>query len=399
MTLQMLQNDKKSLNKIWSEQYIAARNEIDIDVTKFPVSLQNHYDNYYEEAFFYTWLAFLWQDIEGYRCGLKVMTVENNSGAMFSLNDFSHEFLSAYTDYDQTDTPSYIGPVFPRKLSLVELFNRAAFYPLIFNLYANYWRYFEKGDQFCEMVTYDFATGLRSGAVSENKTVNVTDIQQHENPRAALECLAGFTNQAIIDGWEEKLRPLSLPDKMHEKAFDFNFSTGSSRFEKREKPNRLKAEDIRHFESKHELKLPDSLAEYLRIFNGRQNNPAYLTFAVDDLTKVTVKQFHTLKELGDAALLTIQRRPDIIWIGILSDDALIGVCFQSNDNKTGAVETFGIMAINKDGQITICDYSIDKFSRYAQDLWILLQTCKCDKSDSVFSIIEMAKGPRRILSL
>ena len=202
--------------------------------------------------------------------------------------------------------------------------------------------------------------------MSENKTANVTDIQQHENPKVALKYLFDFTNRAIHDGWEEKLRPLGLPDKMHENAFDFHLLTGVSHFETREKPNRLKAEEIRQFELKHKLKLPDALAQYLRILNGRQNNRHDMKFPVDDLTKVTVNKFHTLKELGDAASLTIQRRPDILWIGTLSEEALIGVCVQSSDNKTGAEKTFGKMAINKDGQVSICDYSFDKFARYAQ---------------------------------
>ena len=98
---------------------------------RFPVSLQKYYDEYYEEDLFYAWLAFLWQEVEGYRCGLKVMTLEMNSTATFSLNDFAHEFFSAYTDRDQTKTPSYIEPVFHRKLSLVELFKRRLFARII----------------------------------------------------------------------------------------------------------------------------------------------------------------------------------------------------------------------------------------------------------------------------
>ena len=126
---------QKECEKIWSEQHVAVRNTIDVDITQFPVSLQKYYDEYYEEDLFYAWLAFLWQEVEGYRCGLKVMTLEMNSTATFSLNDFAHEFFSAYTDRDQTKTPSYIEPVFHRKLSLVELFKRASLRPNYFNTY------------------------------------------------------------------------------------------------------------------------------------------------------------------------------------------------------------------------------------------------------------------------
>jgi len=366
---------------------VKARDAVKIDITKYPISLLGYYEGKFSEAaIYYAWMAYLWQEIEGHECGLKVMTIQNNSIARFSLNDFLDDDFSAFMECDYGAKASKIEPFFPRKLTLVELFLRGSQTGYPFNPYENYWRYFEKGDQFKEIVTYEFVTGIRSGNLSERTTAPVNQLKKHGNPKSALLYLTDFTNQAIRDGWEEKLRPIDLPQKMHDKAYDFSFHTGLAWFSGEERNNRKRIEDIEKFESTHGIKLPDELAQYLRLFNGRQHNKHRKYFPIDQLYNVWVEKFYTLEELDESASVTLPKNPKFLWIGNLVDFSFVGVCIQPND------EDYGKIAIKKDRNIKICDYSFAKFARYAQSSPVQPEIFAAQENDSEFLKKRLEEG-------
>ena len=338
---------------------------VKIDATSSPASLYGYSSSITNHAaMFHAWLASIWQHVDGSQCGLKVSTLQNNSNARFSLNDFLVEEISAYLGKGVgVEVAHIIKSHFHRKLSVVELFMRAsqASYPC--NSYSNYWRYFEKGDEFLEFVTYEFATGTRNGKLNEKIAPVVENIVQHNGPIAAQSKIAEYTELAIKEGWEEKLRPKGLPQRMHQSAFDFSYWTGVNWYSgKKEEANRLKNKDILAFELRHNIRLPEALAQYLRLFNGRQANKHLMNFPIDDNNLLRVKRFHTLIEISEMATTLLKLYPQFLWIGILEDDRPLGVCVDSDDQNT-----FGKVVIDNNMQMQVCDYSFEVFSRYAQD--------------------------------
>lgn len=364
-----------------------ARTAVKIDTQKFPLSLLGYYEyKFSTTALYYTWMAHLWQEVEGYRCGLKVMTIQNNSIARFSLNDFLDDDFSAFMESDCGEKPPKIEAFFSKKLSIIELFLRASQIGYPFNPYQNYWRYFEKGNQFQEIVTYEFVTGIRSGNLSEHRTAQVVQTKKHGNPKAALMTLTNFTNQAIHDGWEEKLRPLGLPRKMHDQAYDFSFWTGLAWFSGDEQKNRKRKEDIEAFESKHGIKFPDELAQYLRLFNGRQYNKHKIYFPIDDLYTVGIQKFFTLTELDESAAEMLSKNPKFLWIGLLKDYSYVGVCIQTDDKD------YGKIVISKDNNARICDYSFGKFAQYAQGTPVQPEIFAAQENDTDFLKKRLEEG-------
>lgn len=350
-------------NEYSDEEKIAERKtqtSVKINLTKFPISQLGYYEYKGIGGLYYAWLAYLWQEVEGHQCGLKVMTLQNNSCSCFSLNDFLQDNFSAFMGCDRGIKPPRIDNFFPRKLSIVELLLRASQLGYPFNPYKNYWRYFEKDDEFIEIVTYECATGVRSGKISERLTAEVQQIIQHEKPKSALMHLTEFTNQAIFNGWEEKLRPLGLPAMMNKSAYDFEFWTGINWFEGDEQKNRLKKEDIMRFEKHHGIELPDAFFQYLRLFNGRQYNNYHLYFPINDLYTVKVEKFYTLDELNKSASSTLAKNPNYLWIGNLEANSRLGICIKKGH------QNYGKIIIERRENSGICDYTFEKFACYAQ---------------------------------
>lgn len=65
-----------------SARHVAEKNKksIKIDPDRFPVSILGHYEyKFNEAALYYAWISYLWQEVEGYKCGIRAKTVQNNS--------------------------------------------------------------------------------------------------------------------------------------------------------------------------------------------------------------------------------------------------------------------------------------------------------------------------------
>jgi hypothetical protein len=98
--------------KEWSDEHI-------IDIQNF-----DHLKRYYRiwENIFYSWISYLWQDINGMRPWVNAVMIENNSARTYSLNDFAWEELSNYI-YSNTNYPT-TGKFFTRGLRIEEIYSR-----------------------------------------------------------------------------------------------------------------------------------------------------------------------------------------------------------------------------------------------------------------------------------
>jgi hypothetical protein len=326
---------------------------------KYPISLLGYYEYKFDEtALFYAWISYLWQEIEGHKCGIKVRTMQNNSVAGFSLNDYLDDDFSSFMESDYGEKPPKLSRFFPRKLTLIELYLRASQTGYPFNPFKNYWRYFEKGDEFMEIVTYELSTGIRSGKKASRNLVQINQVVRHKNSELALKHITGFTNQMIFDGWEERLRPLDMPERMHENAFDFDIWTGIHW--SKEQTNMLPEERVKNFEEQFKIQLPKSFFHYLRLLNGRQYNSHNMFFPIDDMYTVKVKKFFNIEELESMAKASLQKDNKHLWIGELVNEKRLGISI----NKES--DTYGRIVLGDNGKIEVCDYSFEKFAKYAQ---------------------------------
>jgi hypothetical protein len=335
------------------------RNSIKIDLNKYPISLHGYFAyRFNEAALFYAWMAYLWHEIDGHTCGIKVKTVQNNSIETYSLNDFLVGDFSAFTEEDSGEKPSKLGRFFPRKLSLIELYLRASHTSYPYNPFQNYWRYFEKADAFMEIGAYEFTNCIRTGKKAESNTAQCTQTRVHENSNETLRFITEFTNKLIFDGWEEKLRPLDLPVQMHENAFDFSIWTGVNWTD--DQTNRLQEKRIRDFEAQFNIVLPESFFQYLRLLNGRQFNRHHMYFPIDDLYTVKVEKFFTIEELESEAKTSLEKDFTILWIGILTEGNKLGLIVDKNSAD------YGRLAVEENGEVKMSAYAFERFAKYAQ---------------------------------
>lgn len=364
---------------------VAERGAVKIDLQRFPVSRLGLYEfSDYETAFYLAWLAAMWQDIDGNeRCGMKVCTIQNNSVARFSLNDFLHDDFSAFMQADYGPEPPRIGPFFSRKLTIVELFQRACQRSYPFNPYKNYWRYFEREDRFKEIVFWNNATGVREGQLSEQMTAEVGQITQHPDSRTALLYMTTYTNQAIFEGWEEKLRPIGLPEKMHEDAFHFDRWLGISW------PIETvhTEEDIRSFEKRTGITLPSVFATFIQVLRGKVDGYKHY-YPINDLYTVRVISFYPLNELELMAELTPKEAKDWLPFAELEEGEMAAVGVQPG------TPGFGKVAILRQSgqQIVPCDYTFEQFVQYAQESPVQPEIFAAQENDAEFLQKRISEG-------
>lgn len=362
-----------------SARHLSIKNKkaIKIDLEKYPISLLGFYENKFNTtALFYAWIGYIWQEVEGHKCGLKVKTIQNNSIATFSLNDFLDGDFSSFIESNDGKKPPKLDFFFPRNLSFIELYMRASQTGYPFNPYNSYWRYFEKGDQFTEVVTYEFSTGIRTGNLSERKTAKINELTKHKNSGSALKYITDFTNRMIFEGWEEKFRPIELPQKMHPEAYDFDIWTGVYWSDAQTSIN--SKESVTRFEEKFGVKIPKSFFHYIRLLNGRQSNEYNMYFPINDLFTVKVKKFHSLDELSKLAEATLGKDPNHLWIGELEDERMLGI---SIDEKS---EWDGQIVIAANGKVEKCDYNFEKFAKFAQGSPVQPELFAAENNDAEF---------------
>lgn len=361
------------------------RQAIKIDINKYPIShLGFHEYRFNETALFYSWIAYIWQEIEGHNCGIKVKTVQSNSNATFSLNDFLDGDFSEYMEAADKEKPERLKNPFPRKLTLIELFQRASQSSYPFNPFNTYWRYFEKVGQFKEIGTYEFKTGIRKGTLSERQNGDLDSIVKHKDSKQALLYIRDFTNQMIIEGWQEKLRPIDMPLMFDENAFQFEYWTGIHWTE--DQSAKLTAENVIQLENLLGLKLPKAYFHYLRIFNGRQHNSHNMYFPINDLYTIHVDKFYTLEELPEYNDKNNVHKTGNLIIGESVDGTKIGIKIRSGSKSYNKIT----MIIND--EIVECDYSFELFAKYAQHSPKQPEIYAAEQNDAAFLSKRLSEG-------
>lgn len=365
------------------------KQSIKINLEKFPISLHGRYEYKFNETYLYhAWLAFLWQDIDGYNCGIKVNTVENNSIVTFSFNDFLDSDFSSFVDYSCNKVkPAKINRYFPRKLSLKEIYLRALQKEHSYFPYKNYWRYFEKDDNFVEIVIYGYSTGIRKGKLADFKSVDVINIINHQTQKITYTYLTHFTNQMIFEGWREKFRPFGSTIKMNQSDYEFDFIELMNW--PANKKNQFFEFTKESFENKIKATIPDSYYNFVKLLSEGNLFSGNTYFPINNLYTVQVKSFFNFYSLNAISILKLNQNSCYFWIGELMDDGnskdillsesilnyvrrILSNLFKEKNRLLGIVtesgEQFGKVVLGNKGKIEVCDYTFDKFIENVQNL-------------------------------
>ncbi len=327
----------------------------------FPISTWPYYENLFDEtSLFYAWIGYLWQEIEGWECGLKVYTIENNSIAMFLLNDFLREDFSSINTNNLETSPKYFGRYFHRNLSLIELFLRANQNGYPFSPYKNYWRYFEKDSLYYEMCFYNFQIGYRQGIKETQSKDGFYKISKVNSSKDALIEITEQTNALLFDGWHEQFRPIDRCNMFDNTSFEYSLWTGISWKEGKYNKSEITTERLISFENKFNLKLPPSYFYFIlrlnaQLLNGYQNN-----FPINKYDTVNVKEFYNYKKLLQVTIKTIKNDNNYIWIGETIDEKVLGLII-NYENKL-----YGHIVLAEDGKIEAHENKFEEFIKFGQ---------------------------------
>lgn len=270
------------------------------------------FDAVYEikEKIILTWLCNIWFNIKGDSFGIVVKTLENNSSSAFYFNDLAWDNLSDFRNYNNKEkrTDSF----FTSPLDLLSIYQRVSLVTYPVYPYINKWRYFKKGDEVIEFVSYgnetlEIAIGSAAQNIKEHKTL--FDTLKYEQTR---------TLELIELGYTEYLLERKTTKPIYEGAIETKFHSGEHWYYN-EQQNRLSPETIVAFEKEYDLRLPFHFKHYLRLFNGRKYNNINMYFEAGGHF-VKVAAFYNLNEIKHS----ISHQPDnsLQWldIGILEKD-------------------------------------------------------------------------------
>lgn len=234
----------------------------------------------------FVFLSTIWQKIEGYKYGILVKTLENNSVRQFIFNDLSWQDLSEYGYYNNKE--KRLTKFFNRGLSVYELLQRinSDTYPV--NPYLNKWRKFENQHSHIELAGWGNEVGIRqnSNSLSVIDKVTLKDRLLWEHSKS---------NELINEGYKEVFYE-NHKEKIHPKAIEFRFHSGINWYSN-ELENRLSEETLKELENQLEVSLPFFFREYLRLFNGRKFNKYYSTFVKPDKTTIKIIAFYDIEEI------------------------------------------------------------------------------------------------------
>lgn len=239
-----------------------------------------------------TWLASIWQEINGYKSGIIVKTLENNSVSQFIFNDLAWNDLSSHFGFN--DNKAFIERHFNCDLSVFEIYQRVSDFDYPINPYVNKWRQFSDGKDWKEIVLYGHETGERIYADHAEKPA--LNLIQHSSLSAAMKYVQSTSKKWIETGYREK--QLSRPNKevIYEGAIETDFHSGINYYPK-ELKNRLTIDKVKLFEQNFNIQLPFHFKHYLRLFNGRKYNQYKMKFRINENLHLQVKDFFNLEEL------------------------------------------------------------------------------------------------------
>lgn len=240
-----------------------------------------------------TWLASIWQEINGYKSGIIVKTLENNSVSQFIFNDLAWNDLSAHFGFD--NNKAFIERQFNCDLSVFELYQRVSDFDYPVNPYANKWRQFSDGKDWKEIVLYGHETGER--IYTDHAKKPSLNLIQHSSLSAAMKYVQSTSKKWIEAGYREKQLSRPNHEVIYEGAIEADFHSGIDYYSKEQK-NRLTSDKIERFEQNFNIQLPFHFKHYLRLFNGRKYNQYKMKFRIHENLYLQVKDFFNMNELS-----------------------------------------------------------------------------------------------------
>jgi len=241
------------------------------------------------EEIILTWLSKIWFDIKGDSYGIIVKTLENNSTASFFLNDLSWDNLSEFRNYN--DKGTRLAPFFKTTLDLISIFQRVSLITYPVYPYTNKWRFFTKGDDFVEFVSY----GNETAEMSSNSSNH--SLKEHKTLFDTLKYEQERTLELYELGFSEFLSNNKTNKPIYEGAIETKFHSGEHWYYN-EQRNRLSIDEISEFERENKLSLPFHFKHYLRLFNGRKYNNINMCFNIGT-EYLKMKEFYNLDEIRD----------------------------------------------------------------------------------------------------
>ena len=180
----------------------------------------------------------------------------------------------------------------------------------------------------------------------------------------------------IEDGWVEKFRPLEMPQSIEEDAIDLAIWNSQI--------NLIDINKIEIFENTHDIKLPISYFQYLRITNGIKNHNKY--HPINNLYTVQLKEIYSLEKLSKIANTTLFLDPDHLWIGELENGNTLGIKINTN------IESYGNVVIKRNQEIIVHDYKFEKFIQHPQYYPKQPEIFAAEENDAEFLIKRLKEG-------
>ncbi|TAE20745.1 MAG: hypothetical protein EAZ91_26115 [Cytophagales bacterium] len=266
------------------------------------------------EILLHSWFAHLWQQAGGHLCGLRSVTVQNNSVRTFDL--IACHWEENVQDWQPAKAGVAVPYPFNRPLNKLEIETRVG---LLFGYSAaNQWYYFEKDDEFLEIGVCHAEIGKRRGKLSERRTKPLHFLAESTNINQDV---AKALDKAILDGFEQKLRPPNMPQRLTDTSYvvrDVSLVNSLPRFWE---------QDVLAFEQAFQCKLPNSFIGFLRIHNGGVTPNDKVAFPLSQTNWQTLQYFFGL---GQNETLGLTARNQILLGDIPSSHIAFGQDMSAN---------------------------------------------------------------------
>ena len=139
----------------------------------------------------YTWLSLIWQEIEGYKYGTKVATLENSVIRIFVFNDLCWQ---DQTDYKEVANKSnFIERHFKRNLSIPEIYSRVNLSSGYFTYTCNYRKFKLQNSVIEFLIGSDYVFVRRDGSgLEENAFDSARKLQSWLKKEADVLIQSGY---------------------------------------------------------------------------------------------------------------------------------------------------------------------------------------------------------------
>jgi hypothetical protein len=154
------------------------------------------------DRLFYSWISYLWQEVEGKECGIPVYTWENGSALMFCFNDFLD---NQYSEFMEGEDKRINASPFTRKLSLEEIYVKAGLTHHL-RLINDVHFFLEKDRNVIYLTSHNNRTIFKENeTILENITHLPTKDHHDDSQLVAIKYLIHKSNELINDNWKLKI--------------------------------------------------------------------------------------------------------------------------------------------------------------------------------------------------